>query len=164
MQMIGRCDQCGMTNVEVKSTKIENNKIRTLCNQCRPADGAYAYWIPRKTFLLLVDNHLVSISICSLRSKTSLFQFRTAIGTCCLIMLSSTVHAIIVDSLPPWSLRGTKKAPWAEAHFSHLSLPYEIVNAEEDRNYGNNIKRKGKKKGKCKADTYGNRNPHKLNF
>jgi hypothetical protein len=43
MQMIGRCDQCGMTNVEVKNIKIENKKERTLCNQCRPADGAYAY-------------------------------------------------------------------------------------------------------------------------
>jgi hypothetical protein len=42
-QMLGQCDQCGLTNVEVKPTKIENNKTRTLCNQCRPADGAYAY-------------------------------------------------------------------------------------------------------------------------
>ncbi len=43
LQMIGQCEQCGLTNVEVKSTKTENNKTRTLCNQCRPADGAYAY-------------------------------------------------------------------------------------------------------------------------
>jgi recombinational DNA repair protein (RecF pathway) len=41
--MIGQCEQCGLTNVEVKPTKIENNKTRILCNQCRPADGAYAY-------------------------------------------------------------------------------------------------------------------------
>lgn len=41
--MIGQCEQCGLTNVEVKQTKTENNKTRTLCNQCRPADGAYAY-------------------------------------------------------------------------------------------------------------------------
>jgi len=43
MQMIGKCEQCGLTNIEVKPTKIDNNKTRTLCNQCRPEDGAYAY-------------------------------------------------------------------------------------------------------------------------
>jgi hypothetical protein len=43
-QMIGRCEQCGMTDVEVKTIRIgKNDKTRTLCNQCRPADGAYAY-------------------------------------------------------------------------------------------------------------------------
>jgi len=42
--MIGQCEQCGLTNVEVRPTKTESNKTRTLCNQCRPADGAYAYW------------------------------------------------------------------------------------------------------------------------
>lgn len=44
--MIGRCEQCGMSNVEVKTITIRdnnNNQKRTLCNQCRPADGAYAY-------------------------------------------------------------------------------------------------------------------------
>ncbi|CAN5812513.1 hypothetical protein BH23THE1_BH23THE1_14450 [soil metagenome] len=42
--MKGRCDECGMENVEVKSI-TKNNKVEkiTLCNQCRPADGAYAY-------------------------------------------------------------------------------------------------------------------------
>jgi hypothetical protein len=43
MQLIGKCEQCGLTNIEVKPTKIDNNKTRILCNQCRPADGAYAY-------------------------------------------------------------------------------------------------------------------------
>ena len=44
IQMIGKCDQCGMSGVEVKMIKGENEgKTRTLCNQCRPADGAYAY-------------------------------------------------------------------------------------------------------------------------
>jgi hypothetical protein len=43
MRMIGRCEQCGMVDVEVKTTRTENNRTRTLCNQCRPADGAYAY-------------------------------------------------------------------------------------------------------------------------
>jgi hypothetical protein len=43
-QMIGKCEQCGMTDVEVKTIRIgKNGKTRTLCNQCRPADGAYAY-------------------------------------------------------------------------------------------------------------------------
>jgi len=42
--MIGKCEQCGMTDVEVKTLTIEeDDKVRTLCNQCRPADGAYAY-------------------------------------------------------------------------------------------------------------------------
>ena len=41
--MIGTCNKCGMTNVEVKAVKLENTKEITLCNQCRPADGAYAY-------------------------------------------------------------------------------------------------------------------------
>jgi hypothetical protein len=42
--MIGKCDECGMENVEVMSVKQANsNKEITLCNQCRPADGAYAY-------------------------------------------------------------------------------------------------------------------------
>ena len=42
--MIGKCDRCGMDNVEVMTVKSEDDKkeIR-LCNQCRPADGAYAY-------------------------------------------------------------------------------------------------------------------------
>jgi hypothetical protein len=42
--MIGKCDQCGMDNVEVMSIKKANSEEQTtLCNQCRPADGAYAY-------------------------------------------------------------------------------------------------------------------------
>jgi hypothetical protein len=42
--MLGKCDECGMENVEVKSIKKENASVQiTLCNQCRPADGAYAY-------------------------------------------------------------------------------------------------------------------------
>lgn len=42
--MIDKCDRCGMTNVEVMIVKSENGKQEKLCNQCRPADGAYAYW------------------------------------------------------------------------------------------------------------------------
>jgi hypothetical protein len=43
--MIGKCDRCGMDNVEVMTVKKseESGKEIKLCNQCRPADGAYAY-------------------------------------------------------------------------------------------------------------------------
>jgi hypothetical protein len=42
--MIGKCEECGMENVEVMSIKKTNSgKEIVLCNQCRPADGAYAY-------------------------------------------------------------------------------------------------------------------------
>ena len=44
--MLGKCDKCEMENVEVKSIKKENSEEQiTLCNQCRPADGAYGYWV-----------------------------------------------------------------------------------------------------------------------
>jgi hypothetical protein len=42
--MTGKCHRCGMENVEVMSIKKANSEEQiTLCNQCRPADGAYAY-------------------------------------------------------------------------------------------------------------------------
>ena len=41
--MLGKCESCGTPNVEVSSSK-ENGKEKLLCNQCRPADGAYGYW------------------------------------------------------------------------------------------------------------------------
>jgi hypothetical protein len=42
--MIGKCDRCGMENVEVISVNDGNSKEKVnLCNQCRPADGSYAY-------------------------------------------------------------------------------------------------------------------------
>ena len=44
MFMKGRCEECGLENVEVmKVSKEESKEKVTLCNQCRPADGAYAY-------------------------------------------------------------------------------------------------------------------------
>ncbi len=44
MNMKGRCDECSMENVEVMSiTKNNKGEKITLYNQCRPADGAYAY-------------------------------------------------------------------------------------------------------------------------
>jgi hypothetical protein len=44
LKMLGKCEQCGMTDVEVKTIKIgKNGEVRTLCNQCRPVGGAYAY-------------------------------------------------------------------------------------------------------------------------
>ena len=39
--MLGKCESCGTPNVEVSSK--ENGKEKLLCNQCRPADGAYGY-------------------------------------------------------------------------------------------------------------------------
>ncbi|HZD83248.1 MAG TPA: hypothetical protein VE076_10260 [Nitrososphaeraceae archaeon] len=44
--MIGKCDRCGMDNVEVMTVKKSEEGGRKeikLCNQCRPADCAYAY-------------------------------------------------------------------------------------------------------------------------
>jgi hypothetical protein len=44
LPMIGKCDQCGLESVEVKRMKKPNSQEETtLCNQCRPVDGAYAY-------------------------------------------------------------------------------------------------------------------------
>ena len=40
--MLGKCESCGTPNVEVSSSK-EHGKEKLLCNQCRPADGAYGY-------------------------------------------------------------------------------------------------------------------------
>lgn len=40
--MLGKCESCGTSNVEVKSL-TEKGKEKLLCNQCRPADGAYGY-------------------------------------------------------------------------------------------------------------------------
>ena len=40
--MIGKCESCGSSNVEVNPSK-ENGNEKLLCNQCRPADGAYGY-------------------------------------------------------------------------------------------------------------------------
>ncbi|HEX6671017.1 MAG TPA: hypothetical protein VF084_02205 [Nitrososphaeraceae archaeon] len=40
--MIGKCESCGTSNIEVIPSK-ENGKEKLLCNQCRPADGAYGY-------------------------------------------------------------------------------------------------------------------------
>ena len=42
--MFGKCDDCGLDNVEIMviTKKDTNHKVK-LCNQCRPADGAYAY-------------------------------------------------------------------------------------------------------------------------
>ena len=42
--MIGKCDNCGLENVELTKVRIGDSQERqNLCNQCRPADGAYAY-------------------------------------------------------------------------------------------------------------------------
>ena len=43
VKMIGKCDQCGLENVEVSIVKSDRNKDLKLCNQCKPTDGAYGY-------------------------------------------------------------------------------------------------------------------------
>jgi hypothetical protein len=43
VNMIGKCDQCGLENVEVSMVKSDQNKDLKLCNQCKPTDGAYGY-------------------------------------------------------------------------------------------------------------------------
>jgi len=39
----GKCDSCALDDVEIKPYRVKNDERRNLCNQCRPADGAYAY-------------------------------------------------------------------------------------------------------------------------
>ncbi|HKG88886.1 MAG TPA: hypothetical protein VKA95_11210 [Nitrososphaeraceae archaeon] len=43
VNMIGKCDQCGLENVEISMVKSDRNKDVKLCNQCKPTDGAYGY-------------------------------------------------------------------------------------------------------------------------
>lgn len=44
MTMKGRRDESGMENAEVMNvTKNNKSEEVTLCNQCKSADGAYAY-------------------------------------------------------------------------------------------------------------------------
>ena len=79
-------------------------------------------------------------------------------------MLSSTVYAIIVDTLLSRAGSRSKKAPRVKTHLSHLSLPDEVVNAKEDPYYGNNIKWEWKDKSKGKADSNRDTYPHQLNL
>ena len=79
-------------------------------------------------------------------------------------MLGSTVYTIIVDTLLSRPLSRAKEAPCVEAHFSHLSLPYEVINAKEDSYYRNNIKWEWKEKSKGKANSNGDCYPQQLNF
>jgi hypothetical protein len=43
IDMIDKCDQCGLENVEITVVKSDRNKQLKLCNQCKPTDGAYGY-------------------------------------------------------------------------------------------------------------------------
>ena len=43
IDMIGKCDQCGLENVEITMVKSDQKKELHLCNQCKPTDGAYGY-------------------------------------------------------------------------------------------------------------------------
>jgi hypothetical protein len=63
-------------------------------------------------------------------------------------MLSAAIYAIIVHDLLSRTLSRSKNAPCVKTHFSHLSLPDEVVNAEKDSYYGNNIKWEWKEKSK----------------
>jgi len=42
--MLGKCDNCGLENVEVTTINRDSHNQVKLCNQCRPPDGAYGYW------------------------------------------------------------------------------------------------------------------------
>ena len=79
-------------------------------------------------------------------------------------MFSSTVYTVIVDTFLSRTWSRSKKAPCVKTHLSHLSLPDEVVNAEEDSYYGNNIKWKWKDKSKGKADSNWDSYPHQLNL
>jgi len=39
----GICESCGMKDIQVTTYRDDNGNSKQLCNQCRPADGAYAY-------------------------------------------------------------------------------------------------------------------------
>lgn len=41
--MKGVCESCGIKDVEVTLAKSASGNDKNLCNQCIPADGAYAY-------------------------------------------------------------------------------------------------------------------------
>jgi protein-arginine kinase activator protein McsA len=41
--MLGKCDNCGLENVEVTTINRDSHKQVKLCNQCRTPDGAYGY-------------------------------------------------------------------------------------------------------------------------
>ena len=79
-------------------------------------------------------------------------------------MLGSTVYAIIVDTLLSRPGSRSKEAPCVKAHFSHLSLPDEVINAKEDSYYRNNIKWEWKDKSKGKANSNRDCYPHQLKF
>jgi hypothetical protein len=79
-------------------------------------------------------------------------------------MPGSAVYAVIIDTLVSRAGSGSKKAPCVKAHFSHLSLADEIVDAKEDPYYGNDVKWEWKEKCKGKADSHRNSYPHQLNF
>jgi hypothetical protein len=79
-------------------------------------------------------------------------------------MPCSAVYAVIVDTLVFRTSSRSKKAPCVKAHFSHLSLPDEVVDAKEDRYYSNDVKWEWKEKSKGKADSHRNTYPHQLKF
>lgn len=79
-------------------------------------------------------------------------------------MPCSAVHAVIVDTLVFRASRRSKKAPCVKAHFSHLPLADEVVDAKEDRYNSNDVKWKWKEKSKGKADSHRDTYQHQLKF
>src|SRR5215210_8230434 len=79
-------------------------------------------------------------------------------------MPCSAVYAVVVDTLVLRTSSRSKKAPCVKAHFSHLSLANEVVDANEDRYYSNDVKWEWKEKSKGKADSHRNTYPHQLKF
>src|SRR5215217_4992000 len=79
-------------------------------------------------------------------------------------MPCSAVYAVIVDTLVFRTSSRSKKTPCVKAHFSHLSLADEVVDAKEDPYYSNDVKWEWKEKSKGKADSNRNTYPHQLKF
>jgi hypothetical protein len=80
-------------------------------------------------------------------------------------MPCSAIYTGIVHTLVFRGASGrSKKAPCVKAHFSHLSLADEVVDAKEDCYYSNNVKWEWKEKSKSKADSHRNSYPHQLKF
>ena len=99
-----------------------------------------------------------------LEAKIGLFQFGTTIRACCLVVLGSAVHAIIIDVLFSGGWGRSKKAPCVKPHFSHLFLTDKVINAQEHPYYGNNVKWKWKNISKGEADCNRDSYPNQLNL
>ena len=66
--MLGKCESCGTPNVEVSSSK-ENGKEKLLCNQCRPADGAYGYWWQLIQKIIICNSLMILYNVSCVKSS-----------------------------------------------------------------------------------------------